>query len=409
MIQFMLQHQSANQEPLRNAPEEFVLPDVAAYLNGNSLGVMPKRAQQAVQAALQAWGEDAVAGWNTANWVGLAQKAGDKIGRIIGAQPGETTVADSTSINLYKTLHAALALRPERNVIVCEAGNFPTDLYVMQGLAAARPNLELRTVEPNDVEAALDDGVAVLSLSHVNYRDGRRFDMPGITRAAHDAGALVVWDLAHSAGAVPLSVAEDGVDFAVGCGYKFLNGGPGAPAFAYAAKRHHDQLQNPIAGWFGHKAPFAFAPEFEPSAGIERLQVGTPPVLSLAALDAALDVFLEADETALFAKADAMYAKAHALVKAQLEPRGFTCISPPPEANHGSQISLRHEQAWPLVRALAAESVVGDFRAPDVLRFGFTPLYTPLEAVETLVETLVGLIDTSAWDKPEFHAKQRVT
>lgn len=392
-----------------NAQSDFELPDCTAYLNGNSLGVMPKRAKAAVESALQTWAADAVAGWNTANWVGLAQQAGDKIGRIIGARPGETTVADSTSVNLYKVLHAALALRPERNTIVCEAGNFPTDLYVMQGLAAARAGVELRTVEPAAVADALDDSVAVLCLSHVNYRDGYRFDMAAVTRAAHEAGALVVWDLAHSAGAVPLAVAADDVDFAVGCGYKFLNGGPGAPAFAYAAQRHHAQLQNPVSGWFGHNAPFAFAPTFEPSPGIERLQVGTPPVLSLVALDAALDVFLQADETALFAKADAMYSRAHALVVEQLQPRGFDCISPDPGEAHGSQISLRHPQAWPLVRALSARGVVGDFRAPDVLRFGFTPLYTPLAAIDRLIETLVELIDTNAWDQPEYQAQQRVT
>ena len=409
MIHRMSASETSPQSPLPGAQDEFVVPDCAAYLNGNSLGVMPKRAQRAVAAALETWGADAVAGWNTANWVGLTQQAGDKIGRIIGAKAGEVTVADSTSVNLYKLLHAALALRPERNTLLCEAGNFPTDLYVMQGLAAARPGLKLRTVEPSGVIDALRDNVAVLSLSHVNYRDGKRFDMAAVTKAAHDAGALVVWDLAHSAGAVPLDLAKDQVDFAVGCGYKFLNGGPGAPAFAYAAQRHHAALQNPIAGWFGHKAPFVFAPNFEPAPGVARLQVGTPPVLSLVALDAALDVVLQADEVALFAKAQTMYERAHTLIAERLTPRGFACISPDPDENHGSQISLRHPQAWPLIRALAAEGVVGDFRAPDVLRFGFTPLYTPSEAVDILVETLVRLIDTGAWDQPQFHAQQRVT
>lgn len=392
-----------------DAQSAFELPDGVAYLNGNSLGVMPRRAKAAVESALQTWGADAVAGWNTANWVGLTQQAGDKIGRIIGAQAGETIVADSTSANLYKLLHAALAINDDRNVIVCEQGNFPTDLYVMQGLVAARPGLTLRAVAPDAVINALDERVAVVSLSHVNYRDGRKFDLAAVTQAAHAVGALVVWDLAHSAGAVPLSVADDDVDFAVGCGYKFLNGGPGAPAFAYAANRHQPHLQNPIAGWFGHKQPFAFADDFEPAPDINRLQVGTPPVLSLVALDAALDVFLAADQSALFAKAQQMYQRAYDRVDSALKPRGFVCISPPPDASHGSQISLRHPQAWPMIRALSAAGVVGDFRAPDVLRFGFTPLYTPLAAVDSLIDALVELVDTRAWDRPEFHAQQRVT
>ena len=392
-----------------NAQSAFELPDCVAYLNGNSLGVMPKRAKAAVESALQTWGTDAVAGWNTANWVGLAQQAGDKIGRIIGAQAGETIVADSTSANLYKLLHAALAINDDRKVIVCEQGNFPTDLYVMQGLVAARPGLELRAVAPDAVIDALDEQVAVVSLSHVNYRDGRKFDMAAVTQAAHAVGALVVWDLAHSAGAVPLAVADDDIDFAVGCGYKFLNGGPGAPAFAYAAQRHQARLQNPIAGWFGHKQPFAFADDFEPAPDINRLQVGTPPVLSLAALDAALDVFLAADQSVLFAKAQQMYQRAWERADGELTPLGFTCISPPPDASHGSQISLRHPRAWPMIRALSAASVVGDFRAPDVLRFGFTPMYTPLAAVDSLMDALIELIDTHAWDRPEFHAQQRVT
>ena len=400
---------TSNTPTTDDAQSAFELPDCVAYLNGNSLGVMPRRAKAAVKSALQTWGADAVAGWNTANWVGLAQQAGDKVGRIIGARTGETIVADSTSANLYKVLHAALAINADRNVIVCEQGNFPTDLYVMQGLAAARPSLELRTVAPDTVVDALDEQVAVVCVSHVNYRDGRKFDMRAVTQAAHNVGALVVWDLAHSAGAVPLAVADDAIDFAVGCGYKFLNGGPGAPAFAYAAQRHHARLQNPIAGWFGHKQPFAFVDDFEPAPDINRLQVGTPPVLSLVALDAALDVFLAADQSALFAKAQQMYQRAFERVQAELKPRGFACISPAPDASHGSQISLRHPQAWPMIRALAAAGVVGDFRAPDVLRFGFTPLYTPLTAVDTLIDALVELADNNGWDRPEFHAKQRVT
>ena len=381
----------------------------AVYLNGNSLGLMPVAAQQAVQAALAGWGQDAVAGWNTQQWVDLPRRAGDKIARLIGAQTGEVIVADSTSVNLYKLLHAALALRPDRRAIVCEQGNFPTDLYVMQGLTAARQNLELRMVNPEAVAEALTDDVAVLCLSHVNYRDGRRFDLRALTRAAQDAGALVVWDLAHSAGAVPLALTDNGADFAVGCGYKFLNGGPGAPAFAYVAERHQAAASNPIAGWFGHARPFAFEGQYAKAPGIEAMQVGTPPILSLVALDAALDVMLATDQAALFERADALYRAAWSAVHDTLLPLGFDCISPPPDAAHGSQISLRHDHAWPMIRALAAEGVVGDLRAPDVLRSGFPPLYTPLIHIQQLVDTLADITCSGRWDQPDFHAAATVT
>lgn len=387
----------------------FAAPEAAVYLNGNSLGLMPVVAQQRVQDTLATWAADAVAGWNTQRWVDLPRRTGDKIARLIGAQAGEVIVADSTSVNLYKLLHAALALRPGRRAIVCEQGNFPTDLYVMQGLAAARPEVELRTVAPDAVVDALDDTVAVVSLSHVNYRDGRRFDLPAITRAVHDAGALVVWDLAHSAGAVPLALSDSDADFAVGCGYKFLNGGPGAPAFAYVAQRHQAAAVNPIAGWFGHARPFAFEAWYDKAVGIEAMQVGTPPILSLAALDAALDVMLDVDLPTLFSRADAMYRAAWSAVQSTLVPLGFECISPPPDAPHGSQISLRHASAWPMIRALAAAGMVGDFRAPDVLRFGFTPLYTPPDHVHRLVDALADIARTRRWDHPDFHAAATVT
>jgi kynureninase len=294
-----------HRDPVRHLRARFALPRGTIYLDGNSLGALPRSTPRRLQEVARQWGRDLIGGWNQHGWVDAPQRVGDKIGRLIGARPGETLAAESTSVNLYKLLHAALELAPRRRVILTEAQNFPTDLYVAQGIARAS-GAKLRVVAADRIESAIDDDVAVLMLTHVNYRSGAMHDMRRLTRAAHARGALMLWDLAHSAGAMPLALARDGVDLAVGCGYKYLNGGPGAPAFLYVAKRHQARIRTPITGWFGHARPFDFGSAYEPASGVTRMMAGTPPILGLAALEAGVDVLLEADLRALRHKSIAL-------------------------------------------------------------------------------------------------------
>jgi len=292
-------------DPVAPMRDRFALPEGVIYLDGNSLGPLPKATPGAIEDLVRRqWGHDLITSWTRHGWVDLPRRVGAKIGQLIGARPGEVLVADSISVNLFKLISAALALRPGRTVVISERSNFPTDLYVAQGLQALLGDrLELRVVERDTIATALDADTALLMLTHVDYRSGRMHDMAGLTAAAHEAGALVLWDLAHSAGAVPLSLAHDGVDLAVGCGYKFLNGGPGAPAFLYVAERWQDEVRQPLSGWFGHRDPFAFEPAYRPAAGIDRFQTGTPPILSLKALEVGVDLLCEVDPAALRAKA----------------------------------------------------------------------------------------------------------
>ncbi len=406
-------------DPLASFRERFALPEGIVYLDGNSLGALPKAAALRVKHAVEReWGADLIKSWNVHRWIDLPQRAGAKIARLVGAKASEVIVADSTSVNLFKMLAAALRMRPGRRVILSEPGNFPTDLYVAQGLIEMlgdRPGgkLELKLVPGEQIAGALDDAalgadVAVVSLTHVNYKSGRIHDMAAVTAKAHAAGALVLWDLAHSAGALPVDLGAAKADFAVGCGYKYLNGGPGAPAFLFVAERHQASIRPPLAGWMGHAHPFTFDVGYEPAPGIARNLCGTPPVLSMSALDAALDVMLEADMGALRAKSLALGDLFLALVEQRCAAHGFRNGS---AARHerGSQVGLLHPEGYAIMQALIARGVIGDFRAPDMLRFGFAPLYNRYAEVWDAVDALASVMDTRAWDTPKFKARAAVT
>ena len=398
-------------DPLAPFRARFTVPPELIYLDGNSLGVLPAATpQRLAEVITQEWGQGLIRSWNAAHWVELPQRLGEKLAPLIGAAPGTVRVCDSTSVNLFKVLAAALTARPGRTVIVSEADNFPTDLYIAEGLAALLGQQHrLRLVAADDLAAALDEDAAVLLLSHVNYRTGRLHDMAALTAAAHAKGALTVWDLAHSAGALPVQLAAAGADFAVGCGYKYLNGGPGAPAFLYVAPAHQATLAAPLSGWFGHARPFAFEHRYAPAVGVDRLLVGTPPVLSMAALEVGIDLMAEVDLAALRAKSLAMSALFAARVERELGESGLTLISPRDDAQRGSQVCLAHAEAWPVMQALIARGVIGDFRAPDILRFGFTPLYLSHVQVWDAVTHLAEVLRTREWDAPQFHQRHKVT
>lgn len=402
-------------DPLAPFRARFSLPPGLIYLDGNSLGVLPAATPaRLAQVIAEEWGAGLIRSWNSTargpGWVDLPQRLGDKLAPLIGAAAGTVRACDSTSVNLFKVLAAALAQRPGRTVIVSEADNFPTDLYIAEGLASLLGQQHvLRLVAADDIEAALDEDVAVLMLSHVNYRSGRLHNMASITAAAHAKGALTVWDLAHSAGALPVQLSETQADFAVGCGYKYLNGGPGAPAFLYVAPSHQAQLIAPLSGWFGHARPFAFEPGYAPAPGVDRLLVGTPPVLSMAALEVGIDLMNEADLYQVRQKSLCMSALFAARIEQEFADLDLRQISPRNDAQRGSQVCFAHPQAWPVMQALIARGVVGDVRAPDILRFGFTPLYLSYTQVWDAVTHLAEVLRNREWDAPQFHHKNKVT
>jgi kynureninase len=397
------------QDPLRPLRDLFALPPGVIYLDGNSLGVMPKSAPARVADVVsREWGADLIQSWNTNGWFEMPKQLGDKIARLIGAAPGTVVATDTTSINIYKVLSAALSMAvadaPSRKRIVSERSNFPTDLYIAEALCKER-GFELQLVEPHDIASVLTGDVAVLMLTHVNYRTGAMHDMAAVTAAAHAAGALMVWDLAHSAGAVPVDLTGAGADFAVGCGYKYLNGGPGAPAFVWVHPRHTDRFWQPLAGWWGHAAPFEFTPDYRPAVGISRYQCGTQPIISLAALECGLDATLAAESiggmAALRTKSLALTDLFIRLVEERCAGHGLGLATPRAHAQRGSQVCLtRQEGAYAIVQALIARGVVGDFRAGDggdvldILRFGFTPLYLGFEDVWNAVEHLKQVLET---------------
>ena len=396
-------------DPIAHARARFALPEGVIYLDGNSLGALPRATAAAVGGVMAGqWGQDLISSWNRHDWIGLPQRLGARIAPLVGADPGEVIVTDTTSTNLFKLIAAALAARPDRDVILSEAGNFPTDLYMAQGVAAMR-GARLQTSASADIPAALDDRVAVLLLTHVHYKSGQMHDMAAITAAAHAAGALVVWDLSHSTGAVPVNLNGCRADLAVGCGYKYLNGGPGAPAFLYVARHLQESLQSPLSGWMGHAAPFAFEDDYRPAPGIDRFLCGTPSVLAMAALEAGLATFDGVEPEAVFAKGRALGDYAIALIEAHCAGRGFTLLSPRDAAVRGSHVSLAHPNAWPICRALIARGVVGDFRAPDALRLGFAPLYTRFVDVWQAMEAIRDVVDSGAWDHPDYRAQAAVT
>jgi kynureninase len=414
--------------PLRQL---FELPPEVIYLDGNSLGVLPKATADCVQRTVRdEWGRGLITSWNHAGWIDLPRRLGDKIARLVGAAPGELVVADSTSVNLFKVLWSALALvqrqsqstqrreASQRRVILSERSNFPTDLYIAQSIAVTH-DCELRLVATDQLASALDEHTAVLLLTHVNYRTGAMHDMAALTRAAHDAGALAIWDLAHSAGAVPVELNACGADFAVGCGYKYLNGGPGAPAFVWLHTRHATSFEQPLTGWMGHASPFQFSPEYRGAGGITRALCGTPPVLSMAALECGVDSVLAAQPLgglrALRVKSLALTRAFADLVDARCAGHGLAVVSPRIDSQRGSQVCLTcPEGAYAIVQALIARGVIGDFRAgepgvPDILRFGFTPLYLRFVDVWDAVEHLRQVMQEGEWRQPRFNQRHAVT
>ena len=387
----------------------FDLPEGVIYLDGNSLGPLPCAVKDRMARVISGeWGRMLIRGWNQAGWMEQPRRVGDRIARLIGAEAGSVVMGDTLSIKVYQALASALEMRPDRRVVLSDSGNFPSDLYIAQGLLRTLgEGYELRIVPPEAVLDAIDDTVAAILITEVDYRTGRRHDMKALTARAHKAGALAIWDLAHSAGALPVEVAGGGADFAVGCTYKYLNSGPGGPAFIYVAPRHQDAARPALSGWMGHEAPFAFDLDYRPGAGIERMRVGTPPILQLAALDAALDVWEGVDMQDI---------RARSLELGDLFIRGvearcpdLTLATPRAHAERGSQVSFTHSEGYAIMQALIAEGVIGDFRAPVTLRFGFTPLYLSADDVGRAVDILARIMAERRWDRPEFKARARVT
>ncbi|OBX19826.1 kynureninase [Erythrobacter sp. QSSC1-22B] len=394
-------------DPLAAYRDRFVLPEGVVYLDGNSLGCLPKATPARLAEVVgREWGEDLIRSWNTADWISMPQRVGGKIAPLIGAQPHEVIACDSVSVNLFKLISAALAMRPERKVILSEPGNFPTDLYMIEGLE--QQGLAERRLAPRErIAEALDDNVALLMLTHAHYKTGELFDIAALTRAAHEAGALVLWDLSHSGGALPLGLDACQADFAVGCGYKYFNGGPGAPAYAYVAERHLDATRQPLTGWFGHRAPFAFSDDYEPAPGIERLLCGTPPILGLAALEVGVDLIAEIGVERLYEKSKAL----SEFFRECLLERGIELdlVSPTDPAKRGSQLSFRHTEAYALSQAMIARGVIGDFRDPDILRFGFAPAYLRFADMAEAARHLAEVFATGEWQRPEFSQRAAVT
>lgn len=394
-------------DPLRQFRDAFALPDGVVYLDGNSLGALPRRTPARIaDVTAREWGEDLIRSWNCNDWITAPRRIGDKIAPLIGADAGEVSVGDSTSVNTFKLLAAALAARPGRSVIVSEPGNFPTDIYIADGIRMLRPDVELRLVPRASIADSLGDDVAVLLLTHVHYKSAEMFDMTGITAKAQAAGALALWDLSHSAGAVEVDLNAANADLAVGCGYKYLNGGPGAPAFLFIAARHQAAISSPLTGWMGHAAPFDFSDVYVPASGIDRFLCGTPAILGLAALEAGIDLMREADGTARILKSRALSAYFIDLVAARCP---LPLASPRDAAMRGSHVSFRHAHGYEVCQALIARRVIGDFRAPDILRFGLAPLYNSFGDVWRAVDVLADIIASESWRDPKFAERARVT
>ena len=397
-------------DPLRTLRDRFVLPEGVIYMDGNSLGPLLKAARERMDQAVSVeWGQGLVRSWNDAHWIDAPQRIGGKIARLIGAAPNEVVVADSTSVIVFKLLVAALQARPGRHVILTEAGNFPTDLYIAQGVAETLPGVEVRAAAPGEIMSAIDQDVAVVMLTHIHYKTAARHDMAAITARAHAAGALTLWDLSHSAGSVPVDLHADDVDLAVGCGYKFLNGGPGAPAYVFVAERLQQTLTSPITGWMGHARAFAFSDDFQPADGMARWLTGTPPMLSLLALEAGVDLQLEIDREALAAKGHALWSLFVERLEARCAAHGFDLITQRDPNRRGSHVALTHPEGYRIMQALIARGVIGDFRAPDVLRFAITPLYQRFEDIWRAVEILAEIMEGEAWRAVPQLADGRVT
>jgi kynureninase len=395
-------------DPLAFARERFRIPEGLIYLDGNSLGALPVATQGRVEdLILDQWGEDLIASWNKHGWIDAPMRVAAKLAPIVGAQADELLVADSTSVCLFKLMAAAVRARPGRRTIMVQKGNFPTDIYVAEGLAEML-GLELRRADTANIAAALDGDTAAVLLSHVDYRSGARIDMMAVNEAARAAGALVVWDLCHSAGAIEVDLGGNGCELAVGCGYKYLNGGPGAPAFHYVAKQLQDALQPPLQGWMGHAEPFAFEESYRPTSGVARFLTGTPSIIALAALDAGLDTYSG------ISMAD-VEAKSRALLKLFIDEVEARCgdevrlFGPCNLSDRGSHVCFAHPEGYAVMQALIARGIVGDFRAPDLMRFGFTPLYTSFEDAWRAADALADILAGRDWDQPHFRERRKVT
>ncbi|MEQ6289119.1 kynureninase [Vogesella sp. GCM10023246] len=402
-------------DPLAAFKQQFTIPEGVLYLDGNSLGVPPKTAAaRCSKVVSQEWGVGLIRSWNTAGWFELPGRLGNKLGQLLGANDNEVVVTDTTSLNLFKALAAAIRIQqqaPQRRVIVSERDNFPTDLYMIQGMIdLLQQGYELRLTDDTlSLEQALDDDVAVLLLSHVNYRTGAMYDMAATTALAHRHGALTIWDLAHAAGAVPLDLNAAEADFAVGCTYKYLNGGPGSPAFIWVAARHQDRFWQPLSGWWGHNRPFDMDPSYQPAQGIRRFLCGTQPITSLAMVECGLDVALQADMAAVRAKSLALTDLFIQLVEQRCGQHPLTLVTPREHARRGSHVSFRHPHGFAVMQALIARGVIGDYREPEVLRFGITPLYLSHADIWDAVEVLRDILDSGSWDRPAFHQRASVT
>lgn len=398
-------------DSLRGFRDRFVLPDGLIYLDGNSLGPMPRDAAGVLRHTIeQQWSRDLIRSWNDAGWFDMPVRLGDRVGALIGAAAGQTIVCDTTSINLFKAIHAAIALRPDRDVVIAEDEAFPTDLYIVEGAmkSAGRPiSRRLIGTDGPSIEALLDRRVAVAVLSQVNYRTGALLDIAAITRQLHDAGALVVWDLCHSIGVVEIAFDRDAVDFAVGCTYKYLNGGPGSPAFIAVATAHQAAAQHPLSGWWGHAAPFAFDRDFRPDTGIRRFLCGTQPIISLRGVEAALDAMAGVEVAALRQKSLALTELFMARVAALLP--GLDIVTPRHASRRGSQVGISFDQGYAVIQAMIERGVVGDFRAPDLMRFGFAPLYVRFQDVWDAAEILAQCINAEVWRDPRFNRRLDVT
>jgi len=404
------------QDPLARFKTEFVLPPGVLYMDGNSLGVMPRTASaRAAQVVQEEWGQGLIRSWNDAGWFDLPTRLGDKLGALLGADAGELVVTDTTSINLFKALAAALRIQqtrqPARRVILSERDNFPTDLYMIQGMVdLLQQGYTLRLIDDDlPLERALDDAVAVVALSHVNYRSGHMHDMAAVTAQAHACGALTIWDVAHSAGAVPVGLHAANADFAVGCTYKYLNGGPGAPAFIWAAPRHTQEARQPLSGWWGHQRPFDMTATYAPAQGIRRYLCGTQAIVSLALVECGLDVFHAAGMDAIRQKSLALSDLFIDLVQTRCANHPLTLVTPRNHAARGSHVSFLHPEGYAVMQALIARGVIGDYREPEMLRFGLTPLYFGYADVWDAVQILKDVLDARAWDAPQFRRRRAVT
>lgn len=394
--------------PLR---QQFELPDGLIYLNGNSLGVLPKAVKARMAEVIeQEWGQGLIRSWNQYDWIRLPQRIGKKLASIVGANSNEVIVCDSTSVNLFKLAAAALKLNPGRKKILTEPGNFPTDLYILNGVKNfIGQDVEIITVPSHEITQHIDQDTALVCLTHVHYKSGTMLDMPSITKAAQDNGALMMWDLSHSTGAVPLDLNSANADFAVGCGYKYLNGGPGAPAFLYVAERHHAALEQPLTGWFGHANAFAMRDDFEAASGIEKTLCGTTPVLAASALEVGVDIMAQTNQQQLRRKSLALTEHFIHLMQPLCETYGFTLATPMEQAQRGSQVSFTHPEGYAIMQALIERNIIGDFRAPDILRFGFAPLYVQFVDVWDSVSVLQEIMQTRAWEQEKYRVKSAVT